>query len=930
MEIRLLGPLELVAPDGSMELGSSRSRAVLAALALQANRVTTVDQLVDAVWDSAPPATARAQIRICISDLRRAFRDARIAAAIETRPSGYLLEIGPSELDTTEFDRLVAVARDQAASADCVRAVATLRTAEELWRGPALSGVSGPTVQAAAARLNDARLVATEERIRLELELGRHQSVIGELRALVEREPLRESLHRMLMLALYRAGRQAEALEVYQRTRSLLVEELGVEPGPELRDLHAAVLDRSPSLDLEAPTAAPPARQLPASIADFTGREEELAALRQYLGDTRGQTSYGLRIVGLSGPGGVGKSTLAIRAAHELAGAFPDGQLYADVRATGGTDAAMATLDRFLRALGVPGPAIPQDRQARTELYRSRLAGRRMLVVLDDVTDEADVMPLLPGDAACGVIATSRTRLSGVPGAYLLDVHMLDVDRSVRLLSRLLGAARVATQRESTRELAEQCAGLPLALRISAARLAAHPHWQLTELVSRLRDETHRLDELAHRNLELRATIALSYQAIDDEARRLFRLFALTGTLDAPPWTAAALLDTDLATARHALDRLAAAQLITVVRYDDSRGLRYQFHSLVRVYAAERLADTEPPSERDAALGRLLSGWLALAEDAHRHEYGGDHTVIHGSAARWRPDVADPHVDAVSDPMGLLDRERAALVAAVGRAAAEGLDELCWDLALTLVTLFEVKGYIADWESTSTTALEVAERAGNRLGQAAMHYSLGSLHSEHRRLDRASQLLESAVQQFRTLGHGHGTGLALRNLAVVDRFRGDLPAARSHGQEALGLLRSAGDPVGEAHLLSRLALVEHEDGNLPAAQRLADESLELNQRTGYRRGVAQALYVSAMVQAQADDLVAARRTQEQVLDLVRELDDQVGTVYALLALGDIERRAGRPQRALEVLRQATDRARSLGQTFLVRRAEDALDAIGDR
>ena len=409
----------------------------------------------------------------------------------------------------------------------------------------------------------------------------------------------------------------------------------------------------------------------------------------------------------------------------------------------------------------------------------------------------------------------------------------------------------------------------------------------MAELVARLRDETGRLDELAHHGQELRATIGLSYQAVDEEARRLFRLFALVRGADAPAWTAAALLDADPLTARDALERLVDAQLVAVVRYDDGRGIRYRCHELVRVYAAEMLAAVESPAERQAALRRLLAGWLTLAETAHRQEYGGDYTIVHGSAARW-----DPGSEDLSDPVTWLDRERAGLVAAVGQAAEAGLDELCSDLALTLVTLFELKGYFEDWEATSTVAARAAEQAGNRLGAAAMCHSLGSLRSLRNRLDEAAPLLTTAAEEFRALGHDQGAGLALRNLSSVCRLRGDLEAARAYGAEALELLRSGQDPVGEAHLLSRLALLELADGALAEARQLADDALTLARTSGYRRGIAQALHVSGLVYTGAGELPEARRTLRLTLDLVGELNDQVGAVHALTALGRAEVRSG--------------------------------------
>jgi tetratricopeptide (TPR) repeat protein len=363
---------------------------------------------------------------------------------------------------------------------------------------------------------------------------------------------------------------------------------------------------------------------------------------------------------------------------------------------------------------------------------------------------------------------------------------------------------------------------------------------------------------------------------------------------------------------------------VTAVRYDDPRGVRYRFHDLVRVYATEELDRSEPADQRDAALRRLLGGWLALAESAHRAEMGGDYTVVHGSALRWRPDL-----DVTGDPMGWLDRERAGLVAAVHQAAGAGLDELAWDLAMTLITLFEHKGYGADWLATATVAREAAERAGNRLGRAAMLYSLGALHVQQTfDFDRAAKLFGHALDEFRALGNDHATGLAQRNLANVHRRRGDWAAARSHGEESLGLLRSAGDRTAEAHMISRLALVELSAGDPAAARRLADQALALMEQIGYRRGVAQTLYVSSLVYAASGDIEAARSTQQRVLESVRELDDPVGMAYAHAALARIELSAGRPEQAAELLRQTVELARAAAQFALAQQAQDELDAIG--
>ncbi|WP_053204139.1 AfsR/SARP family transcriptional regulator [Jiangella muralis] len=930
MGINLLGPIELAGSELRVEVGPTRLRVVLVALALQVNRVVAVDELIDAVWESEPPTTARAQIRICISELRRMFQAAGLSAAIHTQPSGYLLDVASSgDVDALRFDGLVAGARGHVAAGDLDTAVATLRRADALWRGPVLTGVPTTFARQVALRLEDARLAAAEERIGLELELGHHEQVVGELRLLIDRHPLREGLHRELMLALYRSGRQGEALDAYQVVRRLLVEELGVEPGVELRELHRAVLERDPALDADATSIRPPAdrgipRLLPASIADFTGRETQLAALRRALVEVVPAEHFAVRIAAVSGPGGVGKSVLAIRAAHEVADHFPDGQLFADLRGAPGDGPAMRALDRFLRALGIAGTAIPDDPDERAEMYRSRLAGKRILVVLDDVADEEQARLLLPGRPGCGVMVVSRVRLAGLDGARQLDVDVLDIDGSVQLLARMTTAARVRADPVAARRLAELCAGLPLALRICAARLTARPDWTLDRLVQRLENESRRLDELAHRRLRVRSTIGISFQGLDPDAQRLFRRFALVTAPDAPAWAAAALCDASVERAVAVMDRLVDARLVTATGRQGDSDSRYRLHDVVRLYATEALAAAESDAERGAALDRLLGGWLAFADDAHRHVYGGDHTTIHGTAPRWRPPSGV--MPWPGDPFPRLDQgERRGLVAAVNQAADTGLDELCWDLALTLITLYETKGYFDDWLETTRAGLGAVERTGNLLGLAAMRYSLGSLHVQRFQYDQAFEPLLQAVADFRVLGNRHGLGLALRNLTSVYRGRGEAETAVRCANEALELLRAVADPVAEAHVLVQLARLQSRSNDLAGARTLVDQALVLVREVGYRRGIAQGLDTSATIHTRAGDLELARSASLEALHLVREIDDDVGTPYVLLGLGKIEQQAGDTGLAVEHLRRAEILADGLGLAGIGNEARALLD-----
>jgi len=931
--LRLLGPVELVIDQRSLDLGGPRQRVVLTMLGLNANRVVPVDQLIDAVWNSSPPSTAKGQIQICISALRKVFTDAGLPDAIRTRPPGYLLEVAEDGLDSLQFSALVARAREESDAGSAEVAASTLRTALSLWRGSALSGVASDMVQRAALPLDDQRLAAVEERIRLDLALGRHEEICGELRTLVHDNPLRERLHGFLMLALYRAGRQADALEVGRAARNVLIEEIGIEPGQELQDLEQAILNRSPSLNAppvrkKAPsgqtgTPAPPVqeppatipRQLPASITDFTGRDDLIDVLRTGLATGSDEARYAVPIMAISGKGGVGKSSIAVRVAHEVADRFPDGQLYADLRVHSGDDRTGQLLARFLRSLGVPGTAVPADIDERVELYRSKVSGKRLLLVLDDVTSEAQVLPLLPGSASCAVITTSRARLSGLPGAQWFDVDVFDVDQSADLLARIIGQERVNAEPEAAVELITFCGGLPLALRIAGARLASRPHLRIDGLVRRLRDEARRLDEFEHHGLGLRSNIGLTYKGLDPDAQRLFQQFSLIRAPEFPAWTAAALLDIDIYDAEDILESLVDAQLVDTVEYADATAPRYRFHDLIQVYAREKLAESTTQDERTEALTRLLGAWLALAEEAHRREYGGDYTIMHGDAPRWAGATwANVGLDA--NPIDWLDSERRSLVAAVRQSAQAGMDELCWDLALTSVTLFESKGYFDDWMECAKTAEAVARRAGNSIGTAAMRYSLGTLHMFQTRLHEAAQCFDEALEGFRAEGHEHGQALVLRNYAHVDGLRGNVTSMLGRYAEALLTMRSSGDRIGEAHILRSLAKHHLEEGDTATARELLDDAVRITREVNCLRAEAQVEHRVAELHVATGQIDQARKSLHRVLQIVRDTGDRIGETYALYSLGVVRHKEGRLDNAETTLVHALDLSRKMGERLI--------------
>jgi DNA-binding SARP family transcriptional activator len=912
-------------------------------LALNVNRVTPVELLIDAVWDDDPPSTARGQIQICISALRKLFGQVR-PDVIKTRSPGYVLELAEDELDSTRFASAVAAAKSHVESGRIAEAAGAFGEALELWRGPALAGVPGDLVQRHAALLDGHRLTALEERLRLDLELGRSQQIVAELRALCEEYPLREQFHGFLMLALYRSHRQAEALEVCRRVRANLIENVGVEPSSELRKLEQAILNQAPELDLRAqsapaviaPTvepapAAEPAeaevrdvpRQLPASIADFTGRKAQIEEIRRLLTETGDQ--YSMPIVTIYGRGGVGKSTLAIRVAHELGDHFPDGHLYADLQAHHEDDYVSQVLGRFLRALGVNGSSIPDSLSERAEMYRSRLAGKRVLVILDDVVSEDEVAPLLPGSPTCAVIATSRSRLSGLPGGYGLHIAEFEVDQSLALLAKITGALRVETEAEEAIKLVDLCDGLPLAVRIAGARLASRPHLRIEGLLRRLGNEARRLDELTHRGLALRPTLNVTYRGLDQKAKRLFRLFALMRGSDFPGWTAAALLDTDLSEAEAVLERLMDVQVLDTVEQPDVPLTRYRFHDLVRVYAHEQLMDTETEEERRAALGRVLGCWLALSEQAHRKEYGGDFTILHGSAPRWYP--PGPASDTIDYPDTWWASERSSLVAAIKQAAEAGFDELCWDLAFASVSLFEAGCHFDDWRETVQLGLQVTMDASNSRGVGAMLYSAGSLDMVQQKLNSARHNFEQALELFEAESDHHGRALVLRNLAYVRGVLGDDLAMRADYAQSLTLMRQVGDRIGEAHVLRAMAKHSIDDGDTVSARDSLEQALHICREVGSRRCEAQVLHRFAELHLRTDEIELARQALHQVLLTVRDKGDKIGEVYTLYSLGIVRFREGRLDHAVTTLGHTLELATQMGERLVEGQARYMLGEV---
>lgn len=927
LTFRVLGPLQVQGTAGPLRVPPGRQEVILAALLLESNRVVSTSQLVDLIWEDNPPETARTQVQICVSRLRKMLAAADGEVSLVTRPPGYVLHTGADNVDAALFTALVQRARGLGETGRPEEAVGILRSAVTLWQGDCLTGLDSGPLANRARRLNEERLAAVELRIRLELELGHHDRLVSELQMLTHEHPLREKLHGQLIQALYWSGRQAEALEAFRAARRYLAEELGLEPSRELRDLEAAILagdlpaPAPPAPSVPAPAARPaeegeeapaagtapapgsaPARhdtvphQLPADTADFVADAQRLAALEKALTGDDGRATVGLAAI--TGKPGTGKSTLAVHVAHALAETgFPDGQLYCDLRGTTGTPATpVEVLGRFLRALGIPGQLIPETLDERAEMYRTRLAARRLLVVLDDAAGEGQVLPLLPGSRGCAVLVTSRARLTALPGAHRVELDVLDEDRALELLARIIGADRVAGETVAAEALVRTVGRLPLALRIVAARLAARPHWTLASMVQRLADERNRLDELTHGEMTMRASLSLTYEGLAPEDRGLLRLLSMAQAPTLPSWLAGALLDDRRPFPSDLMEPLVDVQMLDVAGVEPTGGFRYRFHEIIRVYAREQLAAQHPPEARRAAFARMAGGWMHLAQEAHRKVYGGDFTVLHGDAPRWEPPAAYTD-ETLADPLAWLDAEQTALCGMVGHAADEGLHDLCWDLATSLVTLFEVRGHYDLWERTHLTALAAVRKAGNLRGTAAVRASLGSLYMSRSQYDTARQALTSALDVFQALDEPMGEALCRRDMALIARTGGDDGTALELYRRSLADFDRAGDVVGRAIVLTQSAHIRMRQGEIGLAQRQLDEALDIYEGVGYTGGRARTLRRVGQVLLEQGQSDLAVLTFTEVLELCRDSGDVIGEGHLLRDLGHAFAMMGRPDRA---------------------------------
>ncbi|MEU7484413.1 BTAD domain-containing putative transcriptional regulator [Streptomyces sp. NPDC042319] len=932
LRFEALGPLRVWRDGVELNPGPVQQRVVLAVLLLHANRPLPREKLIDAVWGTAAPGRAVNLVQRHAAGLRRVLepdRPARSPSRLLTwTESGYVLAVPPGALDLDTVDEQIERGRAARSAGDWRTAAEALHAALRQWRGRLCEGLTGPLLDAERDRLEEHRLSVLEERIEADLALGRHASVVAELAGLVREHPLRERLCERLMVALYRSGRQAEALAAYRTTRTLLAEELGIEPGPELQRLEQAVLNADPALTPPAPQQSPPRPVpclLPGDVAGFAGRTRQLAELDALTSPDPHSTAAVICLV--TGTPGVGKTALTVHWAHRVRQAFPDGQLYVNLR---GYDpeqpmSAGEALARMLAALGLRGQDIPLDVADRSARYRSELAGRRMLVILDNAATPEQIRPLLPGTAGCPTLVTSRDALPGLValhGAHRIDLDLLPAEDAHALLHQLIGE-RVAAEPRAAGVLADRCRRLPLALRLTAELAAARPHQSLAELAAELADRERQLDLLhddEDPSADVRAVFSWSYQRLPGEAARAFRLLALHPGPDWNTDATAALTGTTSEQAGLLLDRLARAHLI-----QPTGPHRYTMHDLLRAYAAELAATTDPPAARHAALTRLFDHYLASATTATTtlHQHREDQRPLPTHAP---PATPVPPIDGPEAARAWLDAERANLAAVCAHAAGHGWDGHAVELATTLFRYLDTGGHYADGLVIHTHAQRAARHNGDHNGEAYVLTHLGYVYWRQGHFPRAVDHHRRALDLFRQTGNRDGQASALTYLGLVHWRQGHYPRAVDHHDRALGLFRRTGNRYGQAYALLFLGLVHWRLGRYEKAVDEHRRSLDLFEQLGDGNGQAYALTHLGL------DHCEQRRHQQAIdhlsraLDLFRRTGNRDGQSYTLTHLGLVHCRQGRYRQAVDQHCRALELARQTGY----RACEvEALNGLGE-
>ncbi|GAA2623797.1 BTAD domain-containing putative transcriptional regulator [Streptomyces spororaveus] len=848
MEIRLLGPVHAEAAGQDVDLGRPRQRCVWAVLVFEANRVVPIDTLIDRVWGEGPPVSVRNVLYGYVTRLRAALRRADADSAgvrLDRASGGYMLRVPVERVDVYRFRELVGRARAERAGDD-EQAAGQWERALELWRGEPLAGLTGPWAQGTRARLESEHIEASLQYHEVQLRRARHREILPGLREAAAGHPLDERMAGQLLTALHRCGMPAEALQHYEQLRKRLAEELGVAPGPELRTLHRLILRNDP-----VPTAparpAPPLRtarpgpagagpipaELPHTVAGFTGRTDELARLHALLPseeEPRRRAANTVVVSAIGGAAGIGKTALAVHWAHQVRDRFPDGQIFVNLRGFDHDRPPLRpheALELLLRSLGLAASEIPSQDEAQARVYRTLLADRRVLVVLDNAASAEQVRPLLPAGSSCCVVVTSRNRLGDLvvrDGARSLPLDLLLPAESRALLGQALGAARLSAEPVAADELIRLCGGLPLALRVAAARLAGDPGLSLADLAGEMA-EGNRLEALDPEGADLsplRAAFCASYRVLTHEARRLFRLLGLFPGSDFSTEAAAALMGSPLKQARRMLGALAAAHLI-----ESGTAGRYRFHDLLSEYAQERARAEESAADRDAALERLLIWYVHAARAASG-------TWLFPEPAEPLGHAEERHLPSPAGAAQWLEEERRNLLAVVQHAVRHGPRPVAWHLTAALFGHFWLHLPRATWQATVQTALEAATAEGDPYGEAAMHSSLGIIQWDRGNARQALYHHARVRDISRELGWATGEAAGLGGRGLVEMSTARLGDAHEHFTAGLRTVREAGNLHLEALALVGLGGTCRDLGRLHEAAAHLEQAISRNAQIGWR------------------------------------------------------------------------------------------------
>ena len=931
MRFEVLGPLQVDTEDAPQPrpVAAARLRTALAVLLWHAGHPVPIDELCELVWDGAPPDGAPVALRALVLRLRRALGPLA-GARITTHSPGYGIELSADELDATRFETLCRDTGQAVRAGRWAEASGRATEALALWRGAPLADVSSQLLRDRwIPRLEQTRVQALEWRIEAELHLGRHDQVVPQLRELTGEHPLRERFHAQLMLALTRAGRQAEALTAFSDARRVLVDQLGIEPGPELQSLHQRILAGDTELVTPVRAARVPAspvpRQLPAAVRHFVGRTAELKALSGLLSQVADGGAAVISAIG--GTAGIGKTALALHWAHQHADRFPDGQLYVNLRGFDPSDAPTepATAVRgFLIALGVPAHRIPASPDEQAALYRSQLADRRVLVLLDNARDAEQVRPLLPGSPGCLVLITSRDRLAGLvalDGAVPVPLDLLTEHEAGELLIRRLGRERANVDDAVVIDLIRLCARLPLALSIAAAHAALHPERPLARLAEELTDAHRRLDTLTagETTADIRAVFSWSYRTLTPEQARVFRLLGLHFGPDISLPAAAGLTGLDPDRTRRALDTLTRNHLLT----EQTPG-RYAFHDLLRAYATEQAQRHDSETERQDALRRALDFALHTAHAADR--------LLSPQRQPIRLDPPAPGV--ISEPLpdiaaalAWFQAEHPVLLAAQHTAAGQAWHLAVWQLAWALETFHYRRGHPHDRLAMWQAALAAAGHLPDPAQRVHAHRLLGGTFADLGRYDEGIGHLHRALTLAEDQHDLDQQALTHRLLAWSWERRGDDRQAMTHAGHALELVRALDQPVGEADALNAVGWCAARLGEFAAARAHCEAALALLRDHDSPDSEADTLDSLGYIAFRSGDHQQAVDHYRRAVTMFRALGNAASTANTLDNLGHPLAALGQHEQARAVWRQAVELYREQGRDQSAERVQRQLDTL---